>query len=93
MPINFSEKSNNGQKILIVVFILIVLTIIFIWLQNSAKTSQTSEESALLPVVIHSKIEINFGFLESQILLDLLPFEEIKPFEGEIGRENPFIPY
>lgn len=39
------------------------------------------------------KLVINFGLLEDPKIKELQPFEEIKPFEGEIGRENPFLPY
>jgi len=39
------------------------------------------------------KVEINFEVLKNPLLQDLQPFEEIPPFEGETGRENPFLPY
>ena len=39
------------------------------------------------------KIEIDFQVLESQALKELKPFEKIEPFEDQIGRENPFLPY
>lgn len=39
------------------------------------------------------KIEIDFRVLESQTLKELEPFERIEPFEDQIGRENPFLPY
>lgn len=37
--------------------------------------------------------KIDFTILQSQALKDLESFEGIKPFDGETGRENPFIPY
>ena len=39
------------------------------------------------------KIEINFQALKTPFLKELQPFEQAPVFEGEIGRENPFIPY
>ncbi len=39
------------------------------------------------------KIEINLEMLKNPALQKLQLFEEISPFEGEIGRENPFLPY
>lgn len=39
------------------------------------------------------KVEINFEILKNPLLKDLHPFEEIPPFEGKTGRENPFLPY
>jgi len=39
------------------------------------------------------KIEIDFETLKSPDLEELQLFEKTPPYEGEIGRENPFIPY
>lgn len=39
------------------------------------------------------KTEINLEILKSPLLQELQSFEEILPFEGETGRENPFLPY
>jgi len=38
-------------------------------------------------------IEINLELLNNAAFQKLQSFEEILPFEGEIGRENPFLPY
>lgn len=46
-----------------------------------------------LPSPKEKKVEINLEILNSPILQELQPFEEISPFEGETGRENPFLPY
>lgn len=51
----------------------------------------TEEPSAILPP--QPEAEINFSVLESDILKGLEPFEKIPPLEGEVGRENPFLPY
>jgi len=37
--------------------------------------------------------EIDFSVLESEILKEFEPFEKVPPFEGEVGRENPFLLY
>ena len=39
------------------------------------------------------KIEINYKILEDSTLQGFQLFEEILPFEGETGRNNPFLPY
>ena len=39
------------------------------------------------------RVEIDFSLLESSDLRELGPFEAISQFKGEIGRENPFLPY
>lgn len=48
-----------------------------------------------LPQKIIKRIKLDFNFLEEQktIFDELQLFEEIKPFEGVAGRENPFISY
>ena len=38
-------------------------------------------------------IEINFDIFKNPLFEEALPFEKIKPFEGRIGRKNPFAPY
>lgn len=94
MAINFSEKNTgNRQKILIVVFVLIILAIILVWMNNSAKNPPVAVEQVPSRGVAHLNIEIDFDFLGGKILSELQLPEEIKAFEGETGRENPFIPY
>lgn len=39
------------------------------------------------------KVEINLEILKNPAIQELSIFEEIPPFEGETGRENPFLPY
>jgi hypothetical protein len=53
------------------------------------------EKPSEIPELIYqpAKIKINFELLKAPFLKELLPYEEIKPFEGKIGRENPFSPY
>jgi len=38
-------------------------------------------------------IKINLDVLESPLLQEFQLFEEILPFEEEVGRDNPFLPY
>ena len=38
-------------------------------------------------------IEINLKALENPNVKNLKEFEEIVPYEGKVGRENPFLPY
>jgi len=49
-----------------------------------------------LPTVLEpkrEKLEINLQVLDNPILNELQPFEEIPPFEEEVGRQTPFVPY
>lgn len=74
---------------LVVILIAVIFGIIFlVWNYFLAKP---------LPVILEPtpppEIRINFEVLKSPILEQLEPFEVISHFVGEVGRENPFIPY
>jgi hypothetical protein len=60
--------------------------------QGVLKERFSKIKEALTPSPEPKKIEINLEVLKSPILKELQSFEEIKPFEGKIGRENPFLP-
>jgi len=90
MPISFSEKGNR-QKYLIVFLIVIVLAAIFILRKNIFKTP-----ISILPapeVFQPQNIEINFEALKTPAIKELQLPEEEKPFDGKVGRENPFVSY
>ena len=55
----------------------------------------TKYQPASLPVEMSTPAgpEINWEALSDQRIKELYPFEEIPAFEGEVGRENPFLPY
>lgn len=95
------EKQKKTQRILILIFIVLLLaTIIFIW-QGFFKEEEGFIPSG--PPLVRKEIKINFDVLKNPILGELQPFFEIEPFkevpsspeqpEKKIGRENPFIPY
>ena len=90
MAINFSEETNH-QKYLVLVLIVIVLITFFILRQSF---SEPGEETGPTQEVFQLKdIEINFEVLQLPIIKELQAFEEIGPFSGQVGRENPFISY
>lgn len=76
------------QKILILIFLIAAFIGIIWFLWPRFKPTLPA-----IPEPKREKLEINFGVLENPILDQLQPFEEIKPFEQEFGRENPFLPY
>ncbi|MFH1401515.1 MAG: hypothetical protein ABIG40_00955 [Parcubacteria group bacterium] len=90
MPINFSEKGNR-QKYLIIFLIVIVLITIFVLRKNIFKTPVSFLPPA--EVFLVKSIEINFEVLKSPVLKALQLPEAEKPFEGKVGRENPFVSY
>lgn len=90
MAINFPKQIKRRSYLSLFFLILAILVFILIW-QGYLKIkikAPLGPPPAPLP-----KIEINYEILESPVLKDLQSFEEIKPFEGQAGRENPFVPY
>lgn len=94
MAITFLQEKKK-QKYLIYILIAIIFAIFFtLWLGFFKKPQITPEE--LAPTEVSKswqKIEINFKILENPLFQDLKDFEKIPNFEGEVGRENPFIPF
>jgi len=93
MAITFSLQRKK-HKYLILVLILAVLVILIVLLRGfllKPKIEKPEEIITKKPPLI----EIDFEILESPILKELQPFEEISPLEEgkEFGRENPFVPY
>ena len=91
MTINFPKQTKRRSYLFLFFLILAVLVVILIWQGYLIKIK--IKAPLVLPPAPLPKIEINYEILESPILKDLQSFEEIKPFEGQAGRENPFIPY
>jgi hypothetical protein len=85
-----STKEEKRQRYLIVVLIAAILIIIVINFGGffGQKEEPVLEESSKT----YKKIELNFEVLKDPILKDFQPFEEIPPFEGAIGKGNPFLP-
>ena len=46
-----------------------------------------------IPFLTGQALKINFEVLQNALVEKMEPLEKIKPFEGQAGRENPFIPY
>ncbi|MBU4299037.1 hypothetical protein KJ636_03280 [Patescibacteria group bacterium] len=88
MAITFQEKERK-QRYWIFVFIIIIFAVFFVF------RSDISQKKTSLPLTTYKppKIEINFEVLKNPFLKELLPYEEIKPFQEKVGRENPFLPY
>jgi len=94
MVITFTQKRKT-QKYLVIVFAILISVIAFIYLSDFLKKE---EETPVGEVVSKNipKIEINFQVLESPILKKLSePYPDLPSAlpSGEMGRENPFLPY
>ncbi len=90
MAITFYQK-RKVQRYLILAFILVLLiTVVVLWLGFRKKEAVPPEEEPFRP---EKEIKINFELLEEPLLKELEKFGDAEPFEGKVGREQPFLPY
>jgi hypothetical protein len=78
------------KKIIYLLLILIVLALIFFLIRAGVFKGffVFPEERPVL-----EKPEINLDLPELKKLKEMEKLEEILPVEGDVGRENPFLPY
>lgn len=94
MVVTFIEqKERKRQKILFLILGFLAVIFILVLMQGFLKKLISGNISKMTATPVLRKPEIDFTILESKTLKDLEPFEGIKPFEGKIGREDPFIRY
>ena len=86
MNIGFIKKEQK-QKYLIVLLAIIALAAVFVLKKD--QLLGTGEEIAPAPFEPR-KIEIDFDLLNAPVVKDLRIYQEIKPFDGPVGQENPF---
>lgn len=90
MAITFIQEKKK-QKRLTLALALIVFAILFIVWWGLLREKTPSPTISIR--TSSSGIEIDWEVLKDPKIEELQPFEKITPFEEEIGRENPFIPY
>ena len=91
MAITFLQEKKR-QKYLILILALIIIAILIIVWQGFLRREAPLSPAVSLPLT-HQKIFIDWPTLEDVRVSELQAFEAILPLEGEVGRENPFIPY
>ena len=83
-------KQRKKQKYLILIFVAVIsITGIVLWFGFLKEKKKSASVAAITP----REIKIDFEFLNDPFLKELKPFIKVFPFEGLIGRENPFLPY
>ncbi len=90
MAITFLQAKKRQKNLMLILALAILAISLIIWfsfLRNEAPPS------APTPVPAQLEIKIDWSTLEDPQLGSLQVFEEVLPFEDEIGRENPFTPY
>lgn len=91
MPIDFIRQRKKQKYLTLIVIVLCIIIAVVLWFGYFKKPEPLLET---IPLSIEAKqIKIDFNVLESQFLQKSQIFEKISSFEGEIGRDNPFLPY
>ncbi len=90
MAITFFQTKKRQKKLSLILAAAVIVFLIIMWqgfLKGGAPTT-----SLIAPLTV-KKINIDWQILQSPQIADLQAFEETPPFEDEVGRDNPFIPY
>lgn len=90
MAISFI-KEKRKQGYLVAVFGAVILIIVIVIYAGFFKKETVLAPAE--PLFIKKTISINFDILRNPVLKEFYSFEEIPPYEGEKGRENPFLQY
>lgn len=89
MAIIFQQQIKRQKNlVLVLIFVVIIGGFVFLW-NSSIKVEPLKEQQ--LSVRRFKKIEINFAILDHPLLAELNPLDKIPEFEGEMGRDNPFV--
>ena len=83
------SKAENRQQYLAGILVVLVLVALYIWKGKDLLVGPSAQ--VITPQFQSKNVNINFTFLESPVFDELRTFEEIQPFEGEVGQTNPFI--
>ena len=91
MAITFLQAKKRQRYLIFILVFIALATLIVVW-QGFFQKTEITYTSVSMPQA-KEKVIINWQLLSDQKLTELQAFEEILPFEGEIGRDNPFKPY
>ncbi len=92
MAITFQEQIKRQKRLIFIFLGVLVAAGIFIGVWYFYMQQETSTEEVFIQQHF-KKIKIDFEVLDNPLLKELQPIEKIPDFEGELGRENPFVPY
>lgn len=91
MAVDFIQQRKRQKYLFPIALIIIIVVFIILWFGYFKKEEPVSAPEVLGSVL--REIKINFDILENPLLKKLQPFMKVPSFEGEAGRDNPFISY
>lgn len=83
------SKAEHRQQYLAGLLVVLVLIALYVWKGKDLLVGQSAQ--VITPQFQSKNVNIDFDFLEKPIFDELRTFEEIQPFEGEVGQTNPFV--
>lgn len=89
MAITFQKQIKKQRNLIFIFVILILIITIVLWW--GFRTEE--EPSEILISKRFKKIEINLEVFQNPLLLQMRLIDKTPDFEGDLGRENPFIPF
>ena len=89
MAIIFQEQIKKQRNLIFVFLVLVLITTLILW-KGYYYIQQEPGEGLISKHF--KKVNVNLEILKHPLLQELKFMTEIPAFEGEIGRENPFIP-
>ena len=90
MAVDFIEKKKKQKSLVFVIVGIGLVALVILWFGYFNK-SETSDEAKEV-FVAKKNIRIRYEVLENPILDILDPFEGTPDYEGDLGRDNPFLP-
>ena len=91
MAITFLQAKKQ-QRYLVLTLALVIFAILIIVWQGFLKGKEVPV-NPLEPLLAPEKVSIDWPTLKDPKVVVLQTFEQILPFEGKIGRKNPFLTY
>jgi len=91
MAITFLEQQKKMKSMIPVLVMVIVITGFVLWWGFLREEEEVIFEETVPESL--KKVDINFQILRDFDSQEFQSFEPIPVFEGEEGRENPFVPY
>jgi hypothetical protein len=89
MAIKFQQQVKKQRNLIFFFIILILIAALVLWW--GFRTEE--EPSGILILERLKRFEINFDVFQNPLLKQLQLIDKIPAFEGELGRDNPFIPF
>lgn len=92
MAIDFVNKKKKQQHLLIFAIIIIAIAFLILWFGYFGKQGDSVTAEYIDTVVVKRAINIKYDVLKDEFFERLQPFEKISEYEGDFGRDNPFLP-